>query len=220
MHEFEKIAFETSCIMCFFPCFLKNKLGVLLLGTLIPLFWISGDLGCGIQSQGRFPRLSALSPMYNGFLRFPSVLFWRNPELKSAKIQNSLCLVRGEGLEVGFLSRNLLKSKISCVQEGRRGGKGSMWYNWWEFGMNYKIQIFSTRSDQLHHRQSPAETKAFYTKSLAFWSPRHLRYFTAISYVLLESTLNINQENGSLKVCFLLYFKSRFENIRISWNTS
>ena len=40
------------------------------MGPLIPLFWTSGDVCPGFQSQGGFPRLRASSPVCNGFLRF------------------------------------------------------------------------------------------------------------------------------------------------------
>ena len=45
---------------------------VLFAGPLIPLFWTSGDICPGFQSQGGFPHLRASSPVYNGFLRFTS----------------------------------------------------------------------------------------------------------------------------------------------------
>ena len=38
----------------------------------IPLFWISGDVCPGFQSQGGFPCLCALSPVCNEFHRFVS----------------------------------------------------------------------------------------------------------------------------------------------------
>ena len=38
--------------------------------SLIPLFWTSCDVCPLLQSQGRFPCLSALSPAYNRFFRF------------------------------------------------------------------------------------------------------------------------------------------------------
>ena len=41
-------------------------------GLLIPLFWTSGDVSSGFQSQVGFPRLHALSPVYNKFLGFTS----------------------------------------------------------------------------------------------------------------------------------------------------
>ena len=42
------------------------------MGPLLPLFWTSGDVCPGFQSQGGFPRLRASSPAHNGFLRFTS----------------------------------------------------------------------------------------------------------------------------------------------------
>ena len=42
------------------------------MGPLIPLFWTSGDVYPGFQSQGGFPRLPVSSPAHNGFLRFTS----------------------------------------------------------------------------------------------------------------------------------------------------
>ena len=42
------------------------------MGPLIFLFWTSGDICPGLQSQGGFPRLPASSPAHNGFLRFTS----------------------------------------------------------------------------------------------------------------------------------------------------
>ena len=58
-----------------FEQFSKKKLfgvqSVLFVGSLIPLFWTSGDICPGLQSQGRSPRLHA-SPVCNGFLRFTS----------------------------------------------------------------------------------------------------------------------------------------------------
>ena len=39
---------------------------------LIPLFWTSGDVCPGFQSQGGFPQLCASSPAHNIFLRFTS----------------------------------------------------------------------------------------------------------------------------------------------------
>ena len=42
------------------------------MGSLIPLFWTSGDVCPGFQSQGGFPHLHASSPVHNGFLKFTS----------------------------------------------------------------------------------------------------------------------------------------------------
>ena len=42
------------------------------MGTLIPLFWTSGDVSPGCQSQGEFFCLHALLPVCKGFLRFTS----------------------------------------------------------------------------------------------------------------------------------------------------
>ena len=39
---------------------------------LIPLFWISGEVFPGFQSQGGFPCLRASSPVHSRFLRFTS----------------------------------------------------------------------------------------------------------------------------------------------------
>ena len=50
--------------------FLKNI--SLFMGSLIPLFWTSGDIYPEFQSQGVFPHLYALSPGCNGFLRVTS----------------------------------------------------------------------------------------------------------------------------------------------------
>ena len=49
--------------------FVKNILGKFL-GSLIPLFWMSGEVCLGFKSQGGFPHLCASSPLYNGFLKF------------------------------------------------------------------------------------------------------------------------------------------------------
>ena len=45
---------------------------VLFVGPLIALFWTSGDVCPGFQSQGGFPRLHASLPVHNRFLRFTS----------------------------------------------------------------------------------------------------------------------------------------------------
>ena len=45
---------------------------VLFVGPLIPLFWSSGDVCPGFQSQGGFPHLRASLPAHNRFLRFTS----------------------------------------------------------------------------------------------------------------------------------------------------
>ena len=42
------------------------------MGPLIPLFWTSGDICPGFQSQGEPLALCAPSPVHNGFLRFTS----------------------------------------------------------------------------------------------------------------------------------------------------
>ena len=53
--------------------FSKNwRTSVLLVRSLIPLFWTSGDICPGFQSQYGSPRWQALSPVCNGFLRFTS----------------------------------------------------------------------------------------------------------------------------------------------------
>ena len=52
----------------FFKIFCRTQ--VLFVGPLIPLFWTSGDVCPGFQSQGGFPHLRASSPVHNGFLRF------------------------------------------------------------------------------------------------------------------------------------------------------
>ena len=41
-------------------------------GPLIPLFWASGDVSSGFQSQVGFPHLCAWSPVCNRFPRFTS----------------------------------------------------------------------------------------------------------------------------------------------------
>ena len=41
-------------------------------GSTDALFWTSGDICLGFQSQGGFPRLLASSPAWNGSLRFTS----------------------------------------------------------------------------------------------------------------------------------------------------
>ena len=58
----------------FFFFFFKNfcRTQVLFVGPLIPLFWTSGDVCPGFQSQDGFPRLRASLPVHNGFLRFTS----------------------------------------------------------------------------------------------------------------------------------------------------
>ena len=42
------------------------------MGPLIPLFWTSGDVSPGFQSQGWIPRLRTLSPACNELMRFTS----------------------------------------------------------------------------------------------------------------------------------------------------
>ena len=42
------------------------------MGPLVPLFWTSGDVCPGFQSQGGFPCLDASLPVHNRFLRFTS----------------------------------------------------------------------------------------------------------------------------------------------------
>ena len=42
------------------------------MGPLIPLFWTSGDVCPGFQSQGGFSCLCASLPAHNRFLRFTS----------------------------------------------------------------------------------------------------------------------------------------------------
>ena len=54
----------------FFKIFCRTQ--VLFVGPLIPLFWTSGDVCPGFQSQGGFPCLHASLPPHNGFLRFTS----------------------------------------------------------------------------------------------------------------------------------------------------
>ena len=49
-----------------------SRTQVLFVGPLIPLFWTSGDVCPGFQSQGGFPCLHASLPVHNGFLRFTS----------------------------------------------------------------------------------------------------------------------------------------------------
>ena len=58
------------CLLFFFKIFCRTQ--VLFVGPLIPLFWTSGDICPGFQSQGGFPCLCASSPVYNRFLRFTS----------------------------------------------------------------------------------------------------------------------------------------------------
>ena len=63
------------CLSVFlFGSFFKKKnscrIRVLFVGPLIPLFWTSGDVFPGFQSQGGFPRLCGSLPAYNEFLRF------------------------------------------------------------------------------------------------------------------------------------------------------
>ena len=55
--------------------FFKKKLwrtSVLFVGSLMPLFWTSGNVCPGFQSQGGSPGLCALLPACNGILRFTS----------------------------------------------------------------------------------------------------------------------------------------------------
>ena len=42
------------------------------MGPLIPLFWTSGDVILGFQSQGEFPCIQALLPMHNRIPRLIS----------------------------------------------------------------------------------------------------------------------------------------------------
>ena len=58
------------CVLFFFKIFGGHK--VLFVGPLVPLFWTSGDVCPGFQSQGGFPRLHASLPAHNRFLRFTS----------------------------------------------------------------------------------------------------------------------------------------------------
>ena len=46
------------------------RISVFLVGVRVFLFWPSGDIGCGFESQGGSPHLHAFSPVHNGFLRF------------------------------------------------------------------------------------------------------------------------------------------------------
>ena len=52
-----------------------KKISVLFVGQLIPLFWTSGDICPGFQSQSGSPHLRVPSPACNGILRFT---FWCN----------------------------------------------------------------------------------------------------------------------------------------------
>ena len=54
--------------------FLKKILEahILFVGPLIPLFWTSGDVCPRVSKPGWIPRLLAVSPVCNGFLRFTS----------------------------------------------------------------------------------------------------------------------------------------------------
>ena len=60
--------------LIFYFIFLKIfcRTQVLFVGPLIPLFWTSGEVCPGFQSQDGFPHLCASSPVHNGFLRFTS----------------------------------------------------------------------------------------------------------------------------------------------------
>ena len=49
-----------------------SRIQVLFVGPLVLLFWTSGDVCPGFQSQGGFPRLRASLPAHNRFLRFCS----------------------------------------------------------------------------------------------------------------------------------------------------
>ena len=65
---------KSTALVFFFLFFLKIfcRTHVLFAGPLIPLFWTSGDVCPGFQSQGGFPHLRASLPARNGFLRFTS----------------------------------------------------------------------------------------------------------------------------------------------------
>ena len=56
----------------FFFFFNFWKTQVFFVGPLIPLFWTSGDVSPGFQSQGGSPHLHAFLPACNEFLRFTS----------------------------------------------------------------------------------------------------------------------------------------------------
>ena len=64
------VLFQWESFFFFFLNFCRTQ--VLFVGPLIPLFWTSGDVCPGFQSQGGFPHLRASSPAHNGFLRFTS----------------------------------------------------------------------------------------------------------------------------------------------------
>ena len=68
-----KATCEISTVVLFFTL-LCNFIFIFIWGrrTLIHLFWTSGDLCPGFQSQDGFPRLCAFPSLCNGFLRFTS----------------------------------------------------------------------------------------------------------------------------------------------------
>ena len=63
---------DDTCKQTFCSKKIVSPLGLVGGGALISLFWTSGDICPGFQSQGRSPHLCALSSVYNGFLRFTS----------------------------------------------------------------------------------------------------------------------------------------------------
>ena len=72
---------------------------VLLVGPLIPLFWTSGDVSPGFQSQGRSLACMPLSPACNEFLRFTS------------------CVTPADCIEVSMAAEPF---RSTCTQQARR----------------------------------------------------------------------------------------------------
>ena len=69
------------------------------MGPLIPLFWTSGDVSPGFQSQGGYPRLHALSPACNEFPRFTSGAIPADLSANQVTLTAKISSVQGETLK-------------------------------------------------------------------------------------------------------------------------
>ena len=112
-------------------------------GPLIPLFWTSGDVCPGFQSQGGFPHLHASSPVHNRFLRFTSdatpafstnrgvhcislYMAWLARLLSHAPgFEPSTqwwaaqrCMIKSDALPTELFHRNVFKSISRCLLSG------------------------------------------------------------------------------------------------------
>ena len=102
----------------------------LFVGPLIPLFWTSGDVCPGLQSQGGFPRLRASSPVHNGFLRFTSgatPAFSTNRGVHCISVYKawlarllSHASLWGKPIRVPLLIESVLSSNVSVMRLSRQ----------------------------------------------------------------------------------------------------